>query len=1399
MTTLNIILIDKRVSQYEDIVAAVDPALAIGIVFDYYEDTFDTVKTRMRELVEVGNSIPIAICLIQHNYNAPMFTMLASADVAPVAQVSTQDPDLTAWTQFRDLITWCKTEFNAAYFDMMACALYSDPDWKYVIDTLTAQTGVTVRASTDDTGAASLGGDWFLESHTGVNLKTVYFTEAIEEYHGLLLRLSYVGTKYIKTYDFKGIATGSVITWGPPSSFLVFGFGGGGNSSSVSSSIQSDVISIYSAGYAHAALKSDGSVVAWGDTRYGGNYTSVASSLTSGVVSIYSTQRAFAALKSNGSVVAWGDQNYGGEFSSQYRFPSPDILDSGVVAVYSTEAAFAALKSDGSVQAWGNNTGGWLYNYDTVAYNLMRSGVVSIYSSQYAFVALKSNGGLVMWGGAGWTIADVSSSISSGVVAVYSTQYAWAALKNDGSVITWADQNFGGNSSVYNNTTNTYTSVASSLTSGFVSLWSNQHAFAALKNDGSVVTWGWGSYGGNSSSVSSSLTSGVVAVYSTATAFAALKNDGSVITWGGGANGGNSSSVSSSLTSGVVAIYSTPAAFAALKSNGSIVAWGHNGYGGSFPDLVDNSGFVSIYSTGDAFAALKSNGSVITWGGNGGDSTSVSSSLNSGVIGLTSNYYSFAALKTSASTFDLSGSVYTDMDRYTILRNKESRRRVNLTTLNNNVFTLSSSRDIQVINPNIPAGKTFKIIIPTYVASSYSITSDAVIPNSSGSFIVACDESESVTISGTTYVNYGAFVYQVNANGTYTKVTSATINGTTYTLYGGDGVFSSGIVFLELILEVSTLSASTFTVAPSKTFGNAPFSFNALPTSNNSSVAIVYSSRNTNVATVDASGTTITLVGAGDVSFNATQTQTNQYAAATKTSNTLTVSRATSTLSGTFAVPSSKTFGNAPFSFDTLPTSNNSSVAIVYSSRNTNVATVDASGTTITLVGAGDVSFNATQLQTNQYNAPTPVMSNTLTVSKVTPTLMFVSPPTTKSLTDAAFTVTATSGILFSVSNSGSGAYVINSSSNPTLTVIRGMRYILSVNASGHPFWIQTVSGAYSSGNIYSNSSIVNNGEDVGTIVWEVALDTPNTLYYACQFHSSMQGTINVADGIGPTGASSGAVTYTSSNTDRATVGLTTGLVTLLDTGSVTITAAQAASAQYNAPTNTTFAITIGAAANLIGQTVTTSLARKNLTGASFANTVLTNVSLTGATLSGVNFSGATITGANFTNANIVGATNLPVFSTTQKLQLLRNTNNVAISAVQISAPISGADLNAAISNPLPEIAAATFVVKAPAYNANSEKVVTISTADVSGNASIYIPLNDNETVKINGAAYTFNGTNVLDASNNVITFLTVLNKPFRLYAGSIIGLNVVEKMNNVRFVDSGFYDILSEFFVFKN
>jgi len=45
---------------------------------------------------------------------------------------------------------------------------------------------------------------------------------------------------------------------------------------------------------------------------------------------------------------------------------------------------------------------------------------------------------------------------------------------------------------------------------------------------------------------------------------------------------------------------------------------------------------------------------------------------------------------------------------------------------------------------------------------------------------------------------------------------------------------------------------------------------------------------------------------------------------------------------------------------------------------------------------------------------------------------------------------------VFNVTNNGSGNYVINGVSNPTLELVRGQTYTFNVSASGHPFWIKT-------------------------------------------------------------------------------------------------------------------------------------------------------------------------------------------------------------------------------------------------------------------------------------------------------------------------------------------------------
>jgi len=102
--------------------------------------------------------------------------------------------------------------------------------------------------------------------------------------------------------------------------------------------------------------------------------------------------------------------------------------------------------------------------------------------------------------------------------------------------------------------------------------------------------------------------------------------------------------------------------------------------------------------------------------------------------------------------------------------------------------------------------------------------------------------------------------------------------------------------------------------------------------------------------------------------------------------------------------------------------------------------------------------------------------------------------------------VTAT----LNITNNGASDYVISNKNDPTLTLERGKTYEFNIDASGHPFWIKTISSA-GTGNSYSDG-ITNNGTSNGIIVFKVPDDAPDQLYYNCQIHTSMNGIIKIVD-----------------------------------------------------------------------------------------------------------------------------------------------------------------------------------------------------------------------------------------------------------------------------------------------
>jgi hypothetical protein len=102
---------------------------------------------------------------------------------------------------------------------------------------------------------------------------------------------------------------------------------------------------------------------------------------------------------------------------------------------------------------------------------------------------------------------------------------------------------------------------------------------------------------------------------------------------------------------------------------------------------------------------------------------------------------------------------------------------------------------------------------------------------------------------------------------------------------------------------------------------------------------------------------------------------------------------------------------------------------------------------------------------------------------------------------------------MFNLVNAGSTAYVVDGVNNKQLSLVRGLTYAFNVSASGHPFWIKTLAGIGQT-NIYSQG-VVGNGLATGKLFFTVPATAPSVLYYSCELHTAMTGTLNIFNGMG--------------------------------------------------------------------------------------------------------------------------------------------------------------------------------------------------------------------------------------------------------------------------------------------
>ena len=483
--------------------------------------------------------------------------------------------------------------------------------------------------------------------------------------------------------------------------------------------------------------------------------------------------------------------------------------------------------------------------------------------------------------------------------------------------------------------------------------------------------------------------------------------------------------------------------------------------------------------------------------------------------------------------------------------------------------------------------------IPEKTAGAAPFTLDPPTTNTDGAFTYISSNLLVARIVGDTVSIVGV------GTSTITALQASTPNST------------SGIITTTLSVGKNAPTLTNF-VVPEKAFGNAPFTM--IPPTSNSAGSFIYTSSNTDVATITRN--VITIVGVGTSTITAVQASTSAFVSGT-ISATFTVVPGTTILSN-FSVPA-KSFADA--SFNIVAPRTNSDGAITYTSSNTAVATIE--GTVITIVGAGTSTITADQASNARYtsgiisttfsvNPISTVLSNFSIVSKALGDAAFaLVPPTTNS--DGAFTYTSSKSSVATIDGDmvtivGGGTATItavqSSTSNYTTATITTVFRVSSLTTALSNFTVPekavgdasfalvppTTNGDGTFTYTSSNAAVATVAGNMVTIVGTGtstirAVQSSTENYTSATITASLlvnKGTPTITNFtmpikeigmfdfaiIDPSSASTGAFTYTSSNVKVATISRNT--VTIKGIGTSTITATQAMSANYNGATATT-------------------------------------------------------------------------------------------------------------------------------------------------------------------------------------------------------------------------------------
>jgi alpha-tubulin suppressor-like RCC1 family protein len=389
----NLLIIDDRIQDINTITTSLE-ATTDYIIINFTTETLTSIQNK----ITYNNYTSIGI--FQDNYNLPYYQFIKSFEQSILDNVEDDDPSLSTWTSFRNLINYFDSSLNTINIDLISCDVNTNTNWNYVCNTLTSYyPTICFSASNGPIGNSSLGGSWILYpipspySNLNRNLIGIYFTSNVTTWIYILdANASHVCVV---------LQSGEVVSCGDNQN------GPFGNNTTTNSTLPVYMLNVNGIGnltnvkytstgqYHTIILLNTGEVLGCGFNGYGqlGNFTggyaylpvymrnpTNTANLTDAIqisCSIFSTY----VLLNTGEVISCGSNNYGQlgiNINGGNHFPTymvdpdnPSQNLTGAIAISGGNSFVAVLLNNGNVLMTGYNASGELGNGTTTNTNIL--------------------------------------------------------------------------------------------------------------------------------------------------------------------------------------------------------------------------------------------------------------------------------------------------------------------------------------------------------------------------------------------------------------------------------------------------------------------------------------------------------------------------------------------------------------------------------------------------------------------------------------------------------------------------------------------------------------------------------------------------------------------------------------------------------------------------------------------------------------------------------------------------------------------------------------------------------------------------------------------------------------------------------------------------------------------